>query len=103
MGGALLQRDVHRDTMKWAMKANATKRGGDPIWHDVFKDPITDKGKISKRGIQALVKTGKDYVSVRRSEVSDKSTDLLEVVWEDGKLLRDQSFADIRHRSEKLG
>lgn len=101
MGGALLQRDVHRDTMKWAMKANATKRADDAVWHDVFKDPITDKGKISKRGVQSLVKQDGEFASIRRESKPDDVEDLLEVVWEDGRLLRDQSFADIRILSEE--
>jgi len=100
MGGALLQRDVHRDTMKWAMKANATKRAGDPIWYDVFKDPITDKGKISKRGIQSLIKVNGKLLSIRRDELSDNADDLLETVWENGRLLRDQSLTEIRELSE---
>ncbi len=102
MGGALLQRDVHRDTMKWAMKANATKRADDPIWHDVFKDPITDKGKISKRGVQSLVKQDGRFDSIRRDSKPNDVKDLLEVVWEDGRLLRDQSFAEIRALSEEF-
>lgn len=100
MGGALLQRDVHRDTMRWAMKANATKRAGDPVWYDVFKDPITDKGKISKKGIQALIKDGGEFKSLRRADVPDGAEDLLKPVWENGTLLTDQSFADIKGKSE---
>jgi nicotinamide phosphoribosyltransferase len=100
MGGALLQRDVHRDTMAWAMKANATKRADDPIWYDVFKDPITDKGKISKRGVQALVRNADGYASIRADKLPDDAEDLLETVWEDGRLLRDQNFSDIRALSD---
>jgi len=102
MGGALLQKGVDRDTMKWAMKANATKRAGDPLWYDVFKDPITDKGKISKRGVQALIKTDNGYESVRKDSLSDDADDLLETVWENGKLMRNQNLADIRERSEQF-
>lgn len=100
MGGALLQRDVHRDTMRWAMKANATKRADDPVWHDVFKDPITDKGKISKKGVQALIKEGEEFVPLRRADVPEGVDDLLKPVWENGTLLADQSFAEIKARSE---
>lgn len=49
MGGALLQ-IVSRDTMKFAMKCSAVEIE-DLGWIDVFKDPITDKGKTSKKGI----------------------------------------------------
>ena len=98
MGGALLQRDIHRDTMNWAMKANAIKFAGDNDWTDVYKDPITDPGKSSKRGRQALVLKEGRYQTIRNSDLNgDKN--LLETVWENGKLLRDQSFADIRKLS----
>ena len=100
MGGALLQKGLDRDTMKWAMKANATKRAGDPVWYDVFKDPITDKGKISKRGEQALIKTDAGFESVRKDSLTDERDDLLELVWENGKLKRDQTLTQIRALSE---
>lgn len=48
MGGGLLQQ-VNRDTFKFAMKASAAEIDGS--WYDVFKDPVTDTGKKSKRGI----------------------------------------------------
>jgi len=46
-GGALLQQ-VNRDTMKFAMKCSAICVNGE--WRDVYKDPVTDSGKRSKRG-----------------------------------------------------
>lgn len=46
-GGDLMQ-NVNRDTCKFAMKASAIKVNGK--WRDVYKDPITDKGKSSIRG-----------------------------------------------------
>lgn len=49
MGGGLLQK-VNRDTFKYAMKASAATINGELI--DVYKDPVTDKGKKSKRGVQ---------------------------------------------------
>ena len=102
MGGALLQRGVDRDVMHWAMKANATKRAGDPVWYDVYKDPITDKGKRSKIGIQALIKTEAGYLSVRKDEMPAGSEDLLETVWENGDLVREQTLAEIRDLSEQF-
>lgn len=98
MGGALLQRDIHRDTMNWAMKANAIKFAGESDWHDVYKDPITDPGKTSKRGRQGLVRKDGTYQTIRGSDLG-KATNLLEDVWCDGKLLRDQSLDEIRELS----
>lgn len=48
MGGALLQM-VNRDTQKFAMKCSAAQVNGE--WVDVFKEPVTDPGKSSKKGI----------------------------------------------------
>jgi len=52
MGGALLQQ-LHRDTQKFALKCSAARINGQ--WIDVYKDPITDKGKVSKRGRMTLL------------------------------------------------
>lgn len=51
MGGGLLQK-VDRDTFKFAMKASAALING--TLQEVYKDPITDAGKKSKRGILDL-------------------------------------------------
>ncbi len=48
-GGDLMQ-NVNRDTCKFAIKASAIKVKGE--WRDVYKDPITDKGKTSLKGRQ---------------------------------------------------
>jgi nicotinamide phosphoribosyltransferase len=53
-GGALLQK-LNRDTFKCAFKcADITVNG---VHREVFKDPITDKGKASKKGRLTLQKT----------------------------------------------
>eukprot|EP00812_Abedinium_dasypus_P015750 NODE_93_length_2143_cov_318.977969.p1 GENE.NODE_93_length_2143_cov_318.977969~~NODE_93_length_2143_cov_318.977969.p1 ORF type:complete len:527 (+),score=147.79 NODE_93_length_2143_cov_318.977969:43-1623(+) len=46
-GGALLQK-LNRDTFKCAFKCAEITTNGVP--RDVFKDPITDQGKVSKKG-----------------------------------------------------
>lgn len=94
MGGELLQ-NMTRDTLKFAMKASAIKRSND-FWEDVVKDPITDPGKKSKGGRLALVhnkNTGWD--TIREMELGDR-TNMLEDVFENGKILRDQTFSEIR-------
>jgi nicotinamide phosphoribosyltransferase len=47
MGGGLLQH-LNRDTQKFAMKCSAARING--VWVDVYKDPVTDPGKASKKG-----------------------------------------------------
>jgi len=53
-GGALLQK-VNRDTFKCAFKCSEITIGGKS--REVFKDPITDSGKASKKGRLVLMTT----------------------------------------------
>ena len=93
MGAELLQK-VNRDTMKFAMKASAVRVNG--LWRDVYKDPITDIGKRSKKGRLALVRRadGK-YLTVREHDLGDREN-LLKTVFLNGELLYEQNLATIR-------
>jgi nicotinamide phosphoribosyltransferase len=92
MGGELLQ-TPNRDTMKFAM------RFADGTWRDVFKDPVTDPGKVSKKGRLAVVERDGAARTIRESDVRAGEQNLLEPVWLDGRLLRDETFAQIRARA----
>ena len=96
-GGALLQR-LDRDTQKCAFKCSSLiKAGGEETL--VFKDPITDKGKVSKKGILSL-EVGADGVITTVTEgKGDAEKDMLVEVFRDGKLLVDYKFEDIRKRA----
>lgn len=91
MGGALLQ-DVDRGTYNFAMKASAVQIDG--VWQDVYKDPVTDQGKRSKRGRQAVL-PGYEVVSVPADQEA-VADDLLELVFLNGALKRDQDFEEVR-------
>ncbi len=95
MGGELLQ-NVNRDTMQFAMKASAIRINGE--WSDVFKDPVTDTGKRSKRGRLALVNDGVSFSTVREAELEGREN-LLLPVFRNGKVLIDDDFDTIRNRS----
>ncbi|MCF6438203.1 nicotinate phosphoribosyltransferase [Pseudoalteromonas luteoviolacea] len=93
MGGALLQK-LDRDTMQFAMKASAVKVKG--LWHDVFKDPITDHGKRSKKGRLAVVHDKvKGVKTIRESDLGNREN-LLKTVFKNGTLLIEHSFDEIR-------
>ncbi len=96
MGGAMLQ-GVNRDTLNFAMKASDAKVEGE--WRDVYKDPITQSMKKSKRGRLALVKRNGEYVTIRKTELEDPRDNLLEVVFENGKLMREWTFEEVRERA----
>lgn len=80
MGGGLLQQ-VNRDTSKYAFKASATIIDG--AEYDVWKDPVTDQGKSSKRGRLALVRDGDTFRTQDWYE-TDEDDDVLELVFENG-------------------
>ena len=99
MGGALLQQ-VDRDTQKFAMKASAAKINGE--WVEVFKDPITDPGKRSKKGRLILAYNATDgrYETLQyQKEFEDM--DHLQTVFKNGFLKNVQKFADIRSRADQ--
>lgn len=95
MGGELLQK-VNRDTMRFAMKASAAEI--DHLWIDVFKDPITDKGKTSKRGRLAVIQSENgEFKTIRERELGERINQL-RTVYKNGELLIDEDFDTIRAR-----
>lgn len=99
-GGGLLQK-VDRDTQKCAFKCSSIGIGDDLdnlTWRDVYKDPVTDSGKRSKRGRLALLRNEcGGYKTVREEEAGERN--LLVPVFRNGELLLDQNFADVRKRA----
>ena len=95
-GGALLQQ-INRDTLKFAMKCSAALING--AWVDVYKDPVTDTGKRSKRGrLQLIREPGGEFQTVYWSD-SQVDRDLLQVVFRDGGLLNQTTFDQVRARA----
>ena len=93
-GGGLLQK-LNRDTLKFAFKCSSAVINGNTI--DVYKDPITDSGKRSKRGRLKLVYDMDGYTTVG---YDDNRPDCLVEVFRDGKLLQDYSMSEIRERAK---
>lgn len=65
---------------------------------DVYKDPVTDKGKISKKGRLALVKDGDSYTTITEL-TAPHDDDLLVEVFREGVLLKDYTFSEVRERA----
>lgn len=98
MGGGLLQ-SVTRDTLKFAQKASSITKDGKEI--DVFKAPITDIGKLSKKGrVTTVIRAGK-IISIRKTEIQEGDEEILRPVWEDGSLLVDENWHTIKARVTK--
>jgi nicotinamide phosphoribosyltransferase len=99
IGGALLQK-IDRDTLKFAYKASAIVADGELI--EVYKQPITDAGKNSKRGRLDLIKTDAgEYETVKletAEQIAAENTQM-RTVFENGELLIDDSLDAIRARA----
>ena len=93
MGGGLLQK-LHRDTQQFAFKCSAVVVGG--VVREVYKTPVGDPGKASKRGRLKLVRRAGQLVTVRDDEPGD---DLLREVFRDGEILVRERWNDIRARA----
>ncbi len=111
MGGGLLQKN-NRDTHKFALKCSAVRING--VWEDVYKDPAvydedwnkleTKSFKASKRGRLELVYNSDtdEYQTVRVEQIPDLKGNwkpMLETVFEDGYMVRDMTFKEVRQNS----
>ena len=99
MGGALLQQH-NRDTQKFAMKCSSVTVNGEEV--DVFKDPIDDKGKASKKGRLDLINHDGRLVTMSLPKgMIEFSNSVMRTVYEDGEIIVDDTLANIRERANK--
>lgn len=101
MGGALLQGNfessINRDTHKFAIKCSAIEIDGQT--RGVFKDPITDKGKKSKKGYLDLKLIDGKYTTVEYAHypTADELADSqLVTYFENGELITEFDFEQVR-------
>lgn len=115
MGGALLQ-GMTRDTLRFATKCSAVQDAAG-VWHDVFKDPVTDPGKKSKAGRLALVSRpslvmagGEELpqapLTITQAELirnrilrQEPTRDMLVPVFENGQLIQTYTFDSVRENA----
>ena len=112
IGGGLLQ-SLNRDSLKFAQKANEAyfPEGGRPIW----KDPVTDPGKTSKKGWQsvyefedAIISTPVDDLRTLGKTTMLKTVyrwghphkDTADTLWPNILNATDPIFANVRARAE---
>ncbi len=106
MGGGLLQK-VDRDTQKFAFKCSYAELNGKGV--DVQKNPVeldihgdlVSSFKKSKAGQLKLVYTEEGYKTVRKEELPDNE-DQMVTVFENGKILNEVSFEQVRERASKI-
>ncbi|UJW75548.1 nicotinate phosphoribosyltransferase [Rhizobium sp. SL42] len=96
MGSALLHK-VNRDTLSFTMRASALKddRG---VWRDIGRRPTNPQEKAPMSGRLAVITDGTDIVNIPLAELGSREN-ILHPVWENGTLVRDWSFDEIRQRA----
>lgn len=107
MGGALLQGNfessINRDTHKFAIKCSAIEVNGET--QVVYKDPITDKGKRSKKGYLDLKLVNDEYSTVEydhyptTEELVDSQ---LITYFENGVIITNFDFEQVRSNGASL-
>lgn len=95
MGGGLLQQ-VNRDTLMFAMKCSAVKVDGE--WVDVYKQPITDDNKVSKKGRLSLYEKDGNYITTQMEKRAwvGSAVEVLVPVFENGKVLKEYTLDEVR-------
>lgn len=100
-GGGLLQK-LDRDSLKFAYKCSSVDV--DEQQRDVYKDPITDKVKKSKKGRLMLFRdreTQEYFTDLNTRQSKVRGEPMLMPVFENGRILTEYSFTQVRANSEK--
>lgn len=96
-GGALLQK-INRDTQKCAFKCSEATINGEHV--PVFKDPVTDHGKVSKKGRLRLIKDGDGRISTLTMGEGRDEDDLLVEVFNNGKVTKVWQWDEVVERAK---
>lgn len=96
-GGKLLQ-SIDRDTQKFAMKCSSIQVNGE--YRDVYKSPITDMGKESKKGRVILYQGNDGYFT--DLEGRNDAKEVLETVFENGEIIKEYTFDEVRQNASVI-
>lgn len=94
-GGGLLQK-MNRDTQKCAFKCSYAVINGKGV--PVFKDPITDPGKKSKKGLLSVECIDGVVYNTLSDGNHNPDTDIMRTVFKNGKLIIDDDWDSIKER-----
>lgn len=95
--GSMTYQSTIRDTFGFAMKATSGVVNGER--RDVFKNPKTDSGtKTSAKGLLRVELENDRYVLYQQQTEAQEKQGALEIIYENGQLLKDITLADIRER-----
>lgn len=91
---------VTRDTHSIAMKATYCEvtEDNETLRIPIAKDPKTDSGKKSAKGLLMVEKIGQEYSLVDECSWKQEQRGCLETVFKDGKIIKETSLQEIRAR-----
>lgn len=94
--GSYTYQYVTRDTLGFAMKATYGVIDGKPV--NICKNPKTDNGV--KKSAKGLLRVNADLTLTEECTPEEEKQGLLQTVFKDGKIVRDEKLVDIRARVE---
>ncbi|KAJ8409300.1 hypothetical protein AAFF_G00234980 [Aldrovandia affinis] len=98
-GSALLQK-LNRDTLHCAFKCSYVETNGKGM--DVYKQPVTDPSKGSKRGRLSLRRNSDGFIETVERGVGKPEEDMLVTVFENGSILQEYTLEEIRKNARLL-
>lgn len=97
--GKFLSDEPNRDWQRFAYKTSAVKINGS--WEGISKNPL-GSNKMSKKGLLKVTKNEYGYRTLTQyDEGFDDAKCELETVFENGKLIREQTFDQVKNRLTK--
>ncbi len=95
VGGIL--RNHTRDTLGFAIKATYVEVNGEH--RDIEKDPVTDPGKKSHKGLLALMKDEHGNITTKdQCTWEEEQSGELHTVFKDGKIIKTYQFNELREK-----
>lgn len=99
--GSYTYQYVSRDTLGYALKTTAVNLNGE--WKAVYKDPKTYGQGMNKKSLKGFIRVDRvkgELVTTQEVSLEDEGG-LLTTVFEDGKLVREYTLAEIRSRVDE--
>ncbi|XP_031721473.1 nicotinamide phosphoribosyltransferase [Anarrhichthys ocellatus] len=99
-GGALLQK-LTRDLLNCSFKCSYVVTNG--LGVNVFKDPVADPNKRSKKGRLSLHRTQSgDFVTLEegKGDLEEYGADLLHTVFQNGNIVKTYTFDEVRENAQ---
>ncbi|XP_055041061.1 nicotinamide phosphoribosyltransferase 2 [Misgurnus anguillicaudatus] len=96
--GSSLMQKINRDTLNCAFKCSYVETDGKGM--DVYKQPVTDPSKGSKRGRLCLRRNSDGFIETVERGVGKPDEDMLVTVFENGTILQEYTLDEVRKAAQ---